>query len=302
MTMRPPRGMTESAFVRSAWDALIGYERGDRHALGRLSYAQEIAVGELPLRSACVFKKVSQFLNGSAGNLLPFGSLMVAYQADGLMTWGPRLHALPVAPWTPDPLRAPWVDLYSGAPVHVIGTPDTDEEWESALEVGDRTTMIAATYVDALRQHRDGTEYKYVANNGRPATLRCGLLRRRPVFVDQSVPIGKETRFAEEAQAGVMRAEEMDTVYENIDDDPSGKEHEDALRNLQSLISALRPVPRKWLATRVRISEQMLRAIIHGHKRPGTALAQQLCTIAQAVERSGRDLIQAEKIPRRRTP
>ena len=67
-------------FLISAWEALIRYERGDRQAIALLPYAGEIVVGELPLRSASVFRKVRDALPAEAGPLLPFGTLMVANQ------------------------------------------------------------------------------------------------------------------------------------------------------------------------------------------------------------------------------
>lgn len=283
LTVRPPRGMTKPEFLASAWEALIRYERGDREAIQRLPYAKEIAVGELPLRSASVFRKVRDSLPGENSSLLPFGTLMIAYQAAGIMTWGPRISALPVAPWGPDPMCAPWVDLSSGYSVDVIPTPKTDGEAEAALAADGRPRMIAATYADGLRQHREGTEYKYVAHNGRPATLRRGLLRRRPVFIERSVAIGKETRLAEEAQAGAVPAEAMDTIYEGGEDRLT-VEHEAALRELQSVLPILRPLPRKWLAKRAGVSERskILSAILRGRKRPGVALARRLVGIARA--------------------
>jgi len=303
LTFRPPRGMTKPEFLRSAWEALIRYERGDLRAIQALAYAQEIAVGELPLRSASVFRKVRSCLpEPQASALLPFGTLMVAYQAAGLMNWGPHMSALPVAPWTPDPLRTPWMSLGLGGAVDVIPTPQTDEEWKEALRPSRRPRMIAATYADVLRQHRNGTEYKYVTRTGRPATLRCGLLRRRPVVIERSVAIGKESRLIEEAQAGAVPAEVMDTIYETAKDRPGTVEREAALRELRSVLPVLRPLPRRWLAKRARVSEtsKILPAILHERKRPGIVLAWCLVEIARAVQQANGDLVQATTLLRRR--
>lgn len=305
LTMRPPRGMTKQEFLRSAWEALIRHERGDRQAILKLSYAQEMAVGELPLRSASVFRKVQSCLpEPLAAALLPFGALMVAYQATGLMTWGPRMTGLPVVPWTPDPLRALWMSLGLGEPVEVIPPPQTDEQWEEALRCSRRPRMIAATYADVLRQHRNGTEYKYVTRTGWPATLRCGLLRRRPVFIEHSVAIGKESRLAEEAQAGAVPAEAMDTIYEAAVNRSGAAEREAALRELRSALPILRPLPRKWLAKRARVSEtsKILSAILNERKRPGVALAERLAEIARAVQQANGDLVKATTLLRRRAP
>ncbi len=280
--------MTRPEFLTSAWNALIRFERGDRRAISRLPYAQEIAAGELPLRSASVFKKVRDSLPEGAGPLLPFGTLMVANQAAGIMTWGPRMSALPVAPRVPDLSRAPWTSLGMGCPVDVISTPQTDEEWTAALSADGKPRMIAATYADVLRQHREGTEYKYVAHNGRPATLRCGLLRRRLVFIERSVPIGKESRLADEAVAGAVPAQAMDTVYDTSSR-PGAEERASALRELEPLLPILKPVSREWIAKHAQLSRSsgMLRAILHGPKRPGIALAKRLIEIAGAVSGHG---------------
>jgi len=286
LTVRPPHGIMKSEFLISAWEALIRYESGDRQAIQRLPYAREIAVGELSLRSASVFRKVRDALPPDAGPLLPFGTLMVAYQAAGVMTWGPRMTALPVAPSVPDPLQAPWIDLNSGFSVDVIPTPQTDEEWEAALTADGKPRMIAATYADMLRQHREGTEYKYVAHNGRPATLRCGLLRRRSVFIERSVAIGKESRLAEEAVAGAVAADEMDTIYGTTADHSDSAEREAALRELQLVLPILRPIPRKSLAKRARVSasSKILSAIMSGRKHPGITLAWRLVEIASKIQ------------------
>ena len=42
----------------------------------------------------------------------------------------------------------------------VIPTPKTEEEAEAALAADGKSQMVAATYADVLRQHREGTEYK----------------------------------------------------------------------------------------------------------------------------------------------
>ncbi len=301
LTVRPPRGMTKPEFLTSAWEALIRYERGDRRAIRSLPYAQEFAIGELPLRSASVFRKVRDSLPEEIGPLLPFGTLMVAYQASGLMTWGPRMSALPVAPSVANPVQAPWIDLGSGYSVDVIPTPQTDEEWEAALAVDGKPRMIAATYADVLRQHRNGTEYKYVAHNGRPATLGCGLLRRRPVFIDRSVPIGKESRLADEAVAGAVPAEAMDTFYDTPGR-PGAEERTSALGELQSLLPVLKPVSRKWLAKHAQVSDSsgILRAILNGRKQPGAALAKRLVEIAHGVRQANGDLVQAAALLTRR--
>jgi len=283
LTVRPPRGMTKTELLASGWEALIRQGRGDRQAIRRLPYAQEIAVGELPLRNASVFRKVRDALPDETGPVFPFGTLMVAYQAVGLMTWGPRMSALPVAPSGSDPLDAPWIDLSSGCSVDVIATPKTDEQAEAALAVDGRARMVAAAYADVLRQHREGIEYKYVAYNGRPARPGCGLLRRRPIYIERTVAIGKESRLVEEAVAGAVSAEAMDTFYESAQDRPKSAEHEAALRELQTILPVLRPLPRRWLAKRARVSEtsKILAAILNGRKRPGIALAQRLIEIAQ---------------------
>jgi hypothetical protein len=288
LTVRPPQGMTKPGFLLSAWDALIRYERGDRRAIHRLPYADEIAVGELPLRNASVFRKVRDSLPEEAGPFLPFGTLMIARQAAGLTSWGPRVSALPVTPWSPDPSRASWIDLGSGYPVEVIQRPQTDEAWEAALQADGTPRMVAATYADVILQHREGTEYKYVAHNGGPATPRCGLLRRRAVFIERSVSIGKESRLAEEAQAGAVPAEAMDTVYDMHR--PDARACEVMLQELESLLPVLMSLPRKWLARKAGVSatSNVVSAILHGRKRPGTALALRLVEIARAQHASQR--------------
>jgi len=188
-----------------------------------------------------------------------------------------------------------------GCSVEVVSTPQTDEEWTAALAAGGKPRMIAATYADALRQHREGTEYKYVAHNGHPATLKCGLLRRRPVFIERSVPIGKESRLAEEAVAGAVPAGAMDTVYDTPSR-PGAEERASTLRELQPLLPILKPMPREWIAKHAQISRSsgMLRAILHRRKQPGAALAQRLVEIAHAVQRANGDLVQAATLLRRR--
>ncbi len=301
LMVRRPRGMTKPGFLTSAWEAVVRYERGDRRAIRSLPYAEELAIGELPLRSAFVFRKVRDSLPEEIGSLLPFGTLIVAYQAAGIMTWGPRMSALPVAPWVPDPLRAPWIDLGSGYLVEVIATPQTDEEWEAALVVDGKPRMIAATYADVLRQHREGNEYKYVAHNGHPATLRCGLLRRRPVSIERSATIGKESRLADEAVAGAVPADAMDTFYD-APGRASAKECALTLRELQPLLPVLRPVSRKWLANQARVSRGsgMLRAVLHERKNPGIILAKRLVEIAHAVHQANGDLVQTAALLKRR--
>jgi hypothetical protein len=172
-----------------------------------------------------------------------------------------------------------------------------DEEWTTALAADGKPRMIAATYADVLRQHREGTEYKYIAHNGQPATLRCGLLRRRPVFIERSVPIGKESRLAEEAHAGAVSAEAMDTFY-GTPSPPGAEERTSALRELQVLLPFLKPVSRRWLAEHAQISNSsgMIRAILSGRKQPGTALARRLVEIAHAVQQGNGDLEQADAL------
>ncbi len=300
LTMRLPRGMTKAEFLRSAWGALIRFERGDRRAIHALPYAQEIAMGELPLRSASVFRKVRSCLPEPQAAVLPFGTLMVAYQASGILTWGPRMSALPVAPWAPDPLKASWVSLGLGGPVDVIRTPQTDEEAKEALGPSRRPRIVAATYADVLLQHRQGTEYKYVTRTGRPASFRCGLLRRRRVFIERTVAIGKESRIAEEAQAGAVPPGAMDTIYE-APDRPGTEERDTVMGELQSVLPILRPLPRKWLAKRAQVSEKskILSAILNQRKRPGAAVAKRLVEIAHAVQRAKGDLVKATTLLRK---
>ena len=193
------------------------------------------------------------------------------------------------------------MSLGLGGAVDVIPTPQTDEETEKALGPSRRPRIIAATYADVLLQHREGTEYKYLAHSGRPVTLRCGLLRRRPVFIERSRAIGKESRLAEEAQAGAVPAEAMDTIYEAAEGRPGTAEREAVLGELRSVLPILRPLPRKWLAKRARVSEKskILSAILNGRKHPGVALANRLVKIARAVQQVNGDLEQAATLLRR---
>jgi hypothetical protein len=188
-----------------------------------------------------------------------------------------------------------------GCTVDVVPTPHTDEEWKAALAVDRKPRMIAATYADVLRQHREGTEYKYVAHNGRPATLRCGLLGRRPVFIERSVTIGRESRLAEEAVAGAVPAEAMDTLYDTPSR-PGAEERASALRDLQPLLPILMPVSREWIAKHAQISRSsgILRAILHRRKQPGAALAKRLTNIAHAVQQANGNLGQAAALLRGR--
>lgn len=132
-----------------------------------------------------------------------------------------------------------------------------------------------------LRQHRERTEYKYVAQKDRLATLAFGLLRRRLIIIDRSVAMSKESRLAEEAAVGAIPAEAMDTIYKAAKGRSVTTIHE--LRELQSVLPILRRLPHSGWQSGLRYQEnpRILSAILRGCKRQGLLLGHAcglLCT------------------------
>jgi hypothetical protein len=255
----PPEGMSKVEFVRATWEALIRLERGDAKAPWSLPFSRDVAVGALPLRSAFVFRRIQQALDGDgSGRLLPFGTLLVPRASSALVFGFQDIDSLPVAPWAPDVRRAQWVLVERAVRARVLTENDADDE--AAWEIG-APSIYAGTYGGIIVHHKESVDLKFQApRGGRPAP-GCGVLARRAFRVVRTVPIGKQTYLASEALAGCIRPGRMVEVYEN------GDLHGEDLDEDEILRAAAKPIPLRFLVEKTGMSRWALQKFKSGRTR-----------------------------------
>jgi hypothetical protein len=144
----------------------------------------------------------------------------------------------------------PWIDQYSGTQYEI-----TTEGFH-----GSRGGARVKTYEEVLREYEFHSGAKSADAEGRPSGKQSvGLLRRRHVWVERIIYIGKESNRLEEIEAGVIHSPE--SVYTEYPD-PRREEWQ------TRILPILKKIPIAALMRFSGRSRSMLLRTIAGRSRP----------------------------------